>query len=142
MAQSGTMDQGRRGFPHYQKGHPMSDKATIIRAMFAAYRDKQRQVVEDTLADDFTFTSPYDDAIDKAEYFRRCWPVSERIESNEVERIFVQGDEAFVTYRVRHEGDEFRNTEFFVFDGDRIRSVDVYFGASYRDGRFVRQKTE
>jgi ketosteroid isomerase-like protein len=120
----------------------MSDKATIIRAMFAAYRDKTRQIVEDTLADDFTFTSPYDDAIDKAEYFRRCWPVSERIESNEIERIFVQGNEAFVTYRVRNKGEEFRNTEFFVFDGDRIKSIDVYFGASYRDGVFVKQKSE
>ena len=123
-----------------EKGHPMSDKAAIIRAMFAAYRDKNRQVVEDTLADDFTFTSPYDDAIDKAKYFRRCWPVSEHIESNEVERIFVQGEAAFVTYRVRNKGEEFRNTEFFVFDGDRIKSIDVYFGASYRDGAFVKQQ--
>ena len=68
--------------------------------------------------------------------------MSERIESNEVERIFVQGDEAFVTYRVRNRNEEFRNTEFFVFEGDRIRSIDVYFGASYRDGAFVRQKSE
>ena len=120
----------------------MPDKATIIRAMFAAYRDKTRRVVEDTLGDDFTFASPYDDAIDKAEYFKRCWPVSERIESNEVERIFVQGNEAFVTYRVRHQGDEFRNTEFFVFEGNRIKSIDVYFGASYHNGVFVKQKSE
>jgi ketosteroid isomerase-like protein len=118
----------------------MTDKATIIRALFAAYRDKKRQVVDDALADDFTFTSPWDDAIGKAEYFRRCWPASERIESNEVERIFVQGNEAFVTYRVRNKGDEFRNTEFFVFEGDRVRSIDVYFGASYHDGAFVKQQ--
>ena len=120
----------------------MPTKSDVIRTMFAAYRNKNRKVVEDTLADDFRFTSPYDDAIDKAEYFRRCWPASERIESNEVERIFVQGDEAFVTYRVRNKNEEFRNTEFFVFEGDRIRSIDVYFGASYRDGAFVRQKSE
>ena len=107
----------------------MPTKSDIIRAMFAAYRDKNRKVVEDTLADDFRFTSPWDDAIDKATYFERCWPVSERIESNEVERIFVQGDEAFVTYRVRNGNEEFRNTEFFVFDGDRVKSIDVYFGA-------------
>ena len=120
----------------------MPTKPDIIRAMFAAYRDKNRNVVEETLADDFRFTSPWDDAIDKATYFERCWPASERIESNEVERIFVQGDEAFVTYRVRNKNEEFRNTEFFMFEGDRIRSIDVYFGASYRDGAFVRQKSE
>ena len=120
----------------------MPTKSDIIRAMFAAYRDKNRKVVEDTLADGFRFTSPRDDAIDKVTYFERCWPVSERIESNEVERIFVQGDEAFVTYRVRNGNEEFRNTEFFVFEGDRVRSIDVYFGASYRDGAFVKQKSE
>jgi len=120
----------------------MPTKSDIIRAMFAAYRDKNRKLVEDTLAHDFRFTSPWDDAIDKATYFERCWPVSERIESNEVERIFVQGDEAFVTYRVRNKNEEFRNTEFFVFDGDRIKSIDVYFGASYRDGVFVKEQAK
>jgi len=120
----------------------MPARTDIIRDMFAAYRSKNRKVVEETLADDFTFTSPYDDAIDKATYFARCWPVSERIESHEIERIFVHGDEAYVTYRVRNNNEEFRNTEFLVFDGDRIRSIDVYFGASYRDGVFVRQKSE
>ena len=117
----------------------MPTKSDIIRAMFAAYRNRDRKAVEDTLADDFRFTSPWDDAIDRKTYFERCWPVSERIESNEVERIFVQGDEAFVTYRVRNKNEEFRNTEFFVFEGDRIKSIDVYFGASYRDGVFVKE---
>jgi ketosteroid isomerase-like protein len=119
----------------------MPTKPDVIRAVFAAYRDKNRKVVEDALADDFTFTSPYDDAIDKAAYFERCWPNSERIREHEIERIFVQGNDAFVTYRmVNREGDEFRNTEFFVFAGDRIKSIDVYFGASYRDGVFVKQQ--
>jgi ketosteroid isomerase-like protein len=122
----------------------MPTKPDIIRDMFAAYRSKDRKVVEDALADDFTFTSPYDDAIDKTAYFERCWPLSlDRIQTNEVERIFAQGDEAFVTYRVvTKKGDEFRNTEFFVFAGDRIKSIDVYFGASYRDGVFVKQQGE
>jgi hypothetical protein len=43
---------------------------------------------------------------------------------------------------VRNRNEEFRNTEFFVFAGDRIKSIDVYFGASYRDGAFVKQKSE
>jgi ketosteroid isomerase-like protein len=119
----------------------MPSKSDIIRGMFAAYRTQNRTFVEDALADDFTFTSPYDDAIDTTTYFQRCWPNSERIETNEVERIFAEGDEAFVTYRVRTKaGDEFRNTEFFTFEGDRIKSIDVYFGASYRDGVFQKQK--
>ena len=46
-----------------------------------------------------------------------------------------------MTYRVvTKAGDEFRNTEFFVFEGDRIKSIDVYFGASCRGGVFQKQK--
>ena len=81
------------------------DKEKIIRALFAAYMSNDRKAVEHALADDFRFTSPYDDEIDKATYFERCW----------------------------------RNTEFFGFEGDRIKRIDVYFGATYQDGAFVRQ---
>lgn len=120
----------------------MPTKSELIRKYFAAYRDKDRKVLQDGLADDFTFTSPYDDHISKAEYFERCWPISTSGQmTNEIERIFEQGEEAFVTYRVvTTKGDEFRNTEFFVFAGDRVKSIDVYFGASYHDGKFVKQK--
>jgi ketosteroid isomerase-like protein len=70
----------------------------------------------------------------------RCWKNSAWIARHELERIVVQGDEAFVTYRcVAKDGKSFRNTEFFVFAGDKVRSIDVYFGASYQDGVFVRQ---
>ena len=33
---------------------------------------------------------------------------------------------------------EFRNTEYFVFEGDRIRQINVYFGAAYKYGAFVK----
>lgn len=115
-------------------------RAEIVRRCFDAYRTKDRASLEAVLADDFTFTSPYDDAIDKATYFVRCWPNSERIREHVIERIFAQGDEAYVTYLARIvDGSEFRNTEFFTFRGDKVTSVTVYFGASYRDGRLVAQ---
>jgi len=50
-----------------------SSKAEMIRGIFAAYMSNDRKVVEDALTDDFRFTSPYDDEIDKATYFERCW---------------------------------------------------------------------
>ena len=115
-------------------------KADIIRAVFAAYLSNNRNVVADALTDDFRFTSPYDDRIDKAAYFERCWRNSDWIARHDLERIFVTGDEAFVTYLcVAKSGKTFRNTEFFAFAGDRITRIDVYFGATYQDGAFVRQ---
>ena len=120
----------------------MSDRnrANMVRGLFAAYLANDRQAVEDALTEDFRFTSPYDDAIDKATYFERCWRNADWIERHELEKIFVEGDEAFVTYNcVAKSGKNFRNTEFFTFEGDRIRSVDVYFGATYENGVFVKQ---
>jgi ketosteroid isomerase-like protein len=117
-----------------------SSKPEIIRAIFAAYLSSDRKVVDDALADDFRFTSPYDDEIDKTTYFERCWRSSGWIERHELEKIFVEGDEAFVTYKcVAKGGRSFRNTEFFVFKGDKVRRIDVYFGATYQDGVFVKQ---
>lgn len=120
----------------------MSDleKEKIIRALFAAYLTDNREAVEDVFAADFRFTSPYDDRIDKRTYFERCWRSSNWIERHELERIFVQGDKAFVTYEcVAKGGKSFRNTEFLEFENDKIKRIDVYFGATYQDGAFVKQ---
>ena len=115
-------------------------KAEIIRAVFAAYLSNDRKAVEAALTDDFRFTSPYDDEIDKATYFARCWRNTDWIERHQLERIFVEGDEAFVTYKCLAKGGKnFRNTEFFSFDGDKIKRIDVYFGVTYENGAFVRQ---
>jgi ketosteroid isomerase-like protein len=115
-------------------------KVAIIRALFAAYLRNDRGAIEDAFTDDFTFTSPFDDRIDKARYFVDCWRVSDWIAQHDLERIAVDGDVAFVTYRcVAKDGKSFRNTEVFGFEGERIRSIDVYFGATYKDGVFVKQ---
>jgi hypothetical protein len=117
-----------------------SGKRDLVRAVFAAYLANDRKAVEDYFTDDFRFTSPYDDALDKATYFARCWRSPDWIERQDIEKIFVEGDEAFVTYRcVARGGKSFRNTEFFRFEGDRVKSIDVYFGAAYQDDVFVRQ---
>jgi ketosteroid isomerase-like protein len=118
---------------------PGQYRAEIIRTIFAAYMSNDRRAVEDALTDDFRFTSPYDDEIDKVTYFARCWRNTEWIERHELERIFVEGDEAFVTYKCTAKGGKsFRNTEFFTFEGEKVKRIDVYFGAAYQNGAFVK----
>ncbi|MBR1188129.1 nuclear transport factor 2 family protein [Bradyrhizobium sp. AUGA SZCCT0169] len=118
-----------------------ASKTGIIRKLFAAYLANDRAAVEAAFTDDFRFTSPYDDEIDKATYFERCWQNSDWIERQDLERIMVEGEAAFVTYRcVAKEGKSFRNTESFAFAGDRISRIDVYFGATYQNGVFVKQQ--
>ena len=116
-----------------------ANKTELIRNLFAAYLSNDRQAVEAVFTDDFRFTSPYDDEIDKATYFERCWRVSDWIERQDLERIMVESDAAFVIYRcVAKSGKSFRNTEAYTFAGDRIRRIDVYFGATYENGVFVK----
>lgn len=115
-----------------------ADCKAMIERCFTAYNAKDRVTVEGLLSSAFTFTSPYDDAIDRATYFERCWTNRDRIRQHILERIFVEGNEAFVTYRaITFEGMEFQNTEFFTFEGEQISSVNGYFGTAYQQGNFV-----
>jgi ketosteroid isomerase-like protein len=117
---------------------PIRSKVEIVRSVFDAYKSKDRELIEQLLADDFTFTSPYDDAIDRTTYFERCWPNSKLIQTHVLEKIFEHGDEVWVLYRcMTTDGKEFRNVEVHSLDAARIRHVDVYFGPAYRDGTFV-----
>ena len=118
----------------------MQDKklSDVVRAFFGAYEAEDRAAVETLLADDFKFTSPNDDGIDKATWFERCWPNQDASRDHRIESIVVQGANAFVTYRcATANGKSFRNTEFLTFSGERIASMNVYFGAAYQDGVFV-----
>ena len=65
-----------------------ADKADIVRDLFAAYMANDRKAVEDSFTEDFRFTSPYDDEIDKATYFERCWKVSDWIAAAESRKDF------------------------------------------------------
>jgi ketosteroid isomerase-like protein len=46
-----------------------TDVPELVRRCFAAYQHKDRAAIEAILADDFHFTSPRDDHIDRREYF-------------------------------------------------------------------------
>jgi ketosteroid isomerase-like protein len=119
------------------------DNASIVRAMYEAFRDRRRADAEALLAADFHFTSPYDDKIDRAAFFARCWPNGDRMSGFNIERVTADDDGAFITYYcTANEGTSFRNTEYLTVQGGKIVSADVYFGASYRDGRFVAKHVE
>ncbi|MBS1492379.1 MAG: nuclear transport factor 2 family protein [Bacteroidetes bacterium] len=106
-----------------------SNIAGLIRKCFQAYEDKTREVIEEILSDDFVFSSPYDDFINREEYFKRCWPHSADMKKITVEKIFAEGSEAFARYEcIMKDGKSFRNTEFFTAENGKIKSVDVYFG--------------
>ena len=111
--------------------HNISD---LIRRCYGAYESKDRKAIENLLSDDFTFSSPLDDHIDRAKYFERCWPNSNNIRTFRIEKLFEKHNEAFVLYEgERYDGGRWRCTEFFRIEGNQIKEVQVFF-ASLPDG--------
>ncbi len=107
----------------------MSRRTDLARASYEAFASGDRQAVEELLSDDFVFSSPADVGIDRERYFERCWPNSANLRAFSFERLHEIGDEVVVTYVAeRADGSRFRNTEVLGFDGDKIRSAEVYFG--------------
>jgi len=71
---------------------------------------------------------------DKREYFKRCRSFKEEKPVFTFVKIMAEESEAFVIYECESGGmEKFRNTEFFKFDGERIREVEVYFGDAVKD---------
>jgi hypothetical protein len=71
----------------------VSDQATATaRALFEAFFERRREDAELLIGADFTFTSPYDDAIDRSSYFSRCWPGGDRFLDFRIERTAEDAD--------------------------------------------------
>jgi ketosteroid isomerase-like protein len=103
----------------------------IARACYQAYIDKDRAAVEALIADDFHFTSPLDNRIDRKTYFERCWPTSATLADFTFVHIVAEGERVFVTYEgLWTSGKRFRNTEILTMRDGRIVEAEVYFGWS------------
>jgi ketosteroid isomerase-like protein len=113
----------------------------IVRAFYAAYRARDRARFEQLMAADFAFVSPYDDHIDRATYFARCWAPGDKQREFRIEQIALAGsDSVYLTYKVEVDGGKaFRNTELLRLRDGKVSQVHVFFGETYRDGKFAAQ---
>jgi SnoaL-like domain len=104
-----------------------------IRAYYSGWEKKHWGTVENLLADNFTFTSPNDDDhIDKRAFKERCWPGADSIGTIKMESIVVHGDEGFAKYLLStKDGKSIRNTEYFRFTDNKVRTIEVYFGGKW-----------
>ena len=122
-----------------------NDIVTVARAAYEAYVAKNRVAIEKLIATDFHFTSPLDNRIDRATYFARCWPNSERIDGFNFVNLVPDRDRVFVTYEGHTKnGERFRNTEIVTVRDGQIVEVEVYFGWSIphkaKPGAFVNEE--
>ncbi|MEA9975843.1 MULTISPECIES: nuclear transport factor 2 family protein [unclassified Pseudomonas] len=107
-----------------------ADIVDIARTAYNAYVKKDRAAIEALIADDFHFTSPLDNRIDRETYFTRCWPNSESTEGFDFIHFVSDGERVFVTYEGRANSRRFRNTELLTIKNGLITDVEVYFGWS------------
>jgi ketosteroid isomerase-like protein len=110
----------------------MTDRnVEIVRASYLAYEDKDRIAIEALIAEDFHYTSPLDNRIDRKTYFQRCWPNTGNIAQFQFIRLIPSDDQVVVTYiGTNKEGGRFRNTEVARVRDGKIVEVEVYFGWS------------
>jgi ketosteroid isomerase-like protein len=107
-------------------GNPVA----VAKQMYQAYADKDRSRIESLIADDFHFSSPRDNRLDRRTYFARCWPNSESVSDFKFIHAVQDGDRVFVTYEARSRNGSFRNTEILTIRHGKVVEAEVYFGWS------------
>jgi hypothetical protein len=105
------------------------------KSYYHAYERQDPDFVAGELADGFTFTSPFDDHIDRDEYFRCCWPAKPLHEEFDFVAIAQDGDSVTIVYLATmrcanavHPDMTFRNAELMTFENGKLKSVEVFFG--------------
>ena len=105
-----------------------NDPAAIARATYMAFVNKDRAAIEALISDDFHFTSPLDNRLDRKTYFERCWPNSKSIEAFDFIHVVADGNRVFVTYEGQTKDHRFRNTELLTIRNGQLIEAEVYFG--------------
>ena len=106
-------------------------KVDSVRAVFDAYLRQDREAEERLLADDFVFTSPQDDHIDKATFFERCFPTADRVTTQEmIDVVPAGGDDVFAMYEyeLKETGERHRNVEVLTVRDGQVTETQVFFG--------------
>ena len=106
-----------------------AESLATVRALFEAYRAKDRAATERLIAEDFRFFSPWDNGLDRRQYFEICWPNSRRLRDFRLTDAIADGERVFVTYEIlTRKGERFRNAEVLTVRNGRVSAVEVYFG--------------
>lgn len=113
-----------------QKSMENTNHEKAIKQYYDAYVKKDWHMLELTLADGFTFTSPAgDDHINLKLYKERCWPNAQNTKKFDLEKVVINGDDAYATYNGwTNDGKLFRNTERFKFKDGKIIENECFFG--------------
>ncbi len=113
-----------------QKSQDNMSNEELIKQYYAAYEQKDWHMLEMILDNGFSFSSPAgDDHINLKIYKERCWPNAVHTKKFDLEKIIIDGNDAYVTYNGwTTDGKVFRNTERFKFKDGKITENECFFG--------------
>lgn len=106
------------------------ENVDVVRACLESYIAQDRATAEQLIAEDFVFTSPQDDRIDRAAFFERCFPTAHRFRTQEIVHVVPAGDDDVLllyAYELTT-GERFRNVELSTVRAGRITETQVFFG--------------
>lgn len=106
----------------------MSSPLETVKKALQAYVDKDRDAIEAVIAEDYHFTSPIDNQLDRAAYFMTCWPNSDAMTGITFVHGVENGDFAWIVYEASTAAKGFRNAEFHRIRAGKLVSTEVYFG--------------
>ena len=104
----------------------------VVRSLMTAFQKQDREAAERLVADDFHFTSPQDDHIDRAAWFETCFPTAGHFVDHTLMQV-VEVDDTTVLTRYEYEVDDgtrYRNVEASTVVDGRVAEVEVYFGGA------------
>jgi hypothetical protein len=112
------------------KSSIVASNQQLMKDYYLAYEKKDWNMMTPLLAEGFVFSSPNNDNnIDIKLYKERCWPNAHNIKRFDIVKLIIDGDDGFVTYNGwTMDGRLFRNTEYFRFEGGKIKEVECFFG--------------
>ncbi|HEY2003737.1 MAG TPA: nuclear transport factor 2 family protein [Candidatus Saccharimonadia bacterium] len=113
----------------------MSDRPGLVKQFYKAFSEVDRNdFVERLLAPNFTFSAPPDPFLDRAGFFKRCWPQGGNLKDIEYIRVIESGNEVIITHEyTKPDGARGRNTDIVTFDAHKIVRLEVYFGWDVKD---------
>ena len=103
---------------------------SVVRKYYKLWEQKDWDPLGVLLTDDFHFTSPQDDHIDKAAFKEKCWGSQIGfIKGFDLEVVMEKGDSVMVEYLCHTQnGKALRNVEISRLRDGKIDSIVCYFG--------------
>jgi hypothetical protein len=115
--------------PGTTAGSPNLSAEKAIREYYTAFEKKDWNLMEQILAGGFTFSSPLDDHINVKAFQVKCWPNAYKIKRFDLEKLVVNGDDAFVICNGwTTDGKLFRNSDYFKLKDGKIKEYECFFG--------------